>query len=155
MCFRGYLGVPGGSVVRKFACHCKGHQRCGCDPWVRRIPWRRKWQPTPVFLPIESHGQSEPGGQRPTGSPRVTRLSEETTTEMWSPLSTSLPFALPSRPQAATICSLFLWIWLLQVLHTSGIRWYVSLCDWLIPQLLVLGAHASRSLCQNFLPLSG
>ena len=27
------------------------------DPWVRKIPWRRKWQPTPVFLPGESHGR--------------------------------------------------------------------------------------------------
>ena len=26
------------------------------DPWIRKIPWRRKWQPTPVFLPGESHG---------------------------------------------------------------------------------------------------
>ena len=30
--------------------------RCGFDPWVGKIPWRRKWQPTPVFLPGESHG---------------------------------------------------------------------------------------------------
>ena len=29
----------------------------GFDPWVRKIPWRRVWQPTPVFLPGESHGQ--------------------------------------------------------------------------------------------------
>ena len=29
----------------------------GFDPWVRKIPWRRKWQPTPVFLPGEFHGQ--------------------------------------------------------------------------------------------------
>ena len=27
---------------------------CGLDPWVRRIPWRRKWQPTPVILPRKS-----------------------------------------------------------------------------------------------------
>ena len=27
------------------------------NPWVGKIPWRRKWQPTPVFLPGESHGQ--------------------------------------------------------------------------------------------------
>ena len=27
------------------------------DPWIRKIPWRREWQPTPVFLPRESHGQ--------------------------------------------------------------------------------------------------
>ena len=32
-------------------------RRCGFDPCVRKIPWRRKWQPTPVFLPGESHGQ--------------------------------------------------------------------------------------------------
>ena len=30
----------------------------GLNPWVRKIPWRRAWQPTPVFLPGESHGQS-------------------------------------------------------------------------------------------------
>ena len=29
----------------------------GFDPWVRKIPWRRKWQPIPVFLPGEYHGQ--------------------------------------------------------------------------------------------------
>ena len=28
----------------------------GFDPWVRKISWRRKWQPTPVFLPGKSHG---------------------------------------------------------------------------------------------------
>jgi len=27
------------------------------DPWVGKIPWRREWQPTPVFLPGEFHGQ--------------------------------------------------------------------------------------------------
>ena len=31
--------------------------RPGFDPWVGKIPWRRKWQPTPVFLRGESHGQ--------------------------------------------------------------------------------------------------
>ena len=30
--------------------------RPGFDPWVRKIPWRRKWQPTPVLLPRKSHG---------------------------------------------------------------------------------------------------
>ena len=33
------------------------YRRLRFDPWVRKIPWRRKWQPTPVFLPGESHGQ--------------------------------------------------------------------------------------------------
>ena len=35
---------------------CQG-RRCGFDPWVGKIPWGRKWQPTPVFLPEKSHGQ--------------------------------------------------------------------------------------------------
>ena len=32
-------------------------KRCGFSPWVRKIPWRREWQPTLVFLPRESQGQ--------------------------------------------------------------------------------------------------
>ena len=38
-------------------CQCRRHKRHGFDPWVRKIPWRRAWQPIPVFLPGESHGQ--------------------------------------------------------------------------------------------------
>ena len=37
------------------------------DPWVRKIPWRREWQPTPVFLPGECHGQKSLVGCRPWG----------------------------------------------------------------------------------------
>ena len=36
------------------ACQCRRHRRCGFYSWVRTIPWRRKWQLTPVFLPGES-----------------------------------------------------------------------------------------------------
>ena len=36
---------------------CLKCRRSGFDHWVRKIPWRRKWQPTPVFLPRESHRQ--------------------------------------------------------------------------------------------------
>ena len=32
-------------------------QEAGFDPWVGKIPWRREWLPTPVFLPQEFHGQ--------------------------------------------------------------------------------------------------
>ena len=39
----------------------------GFDPWVRKIPWRREWQPTPVFLPGESQGQRSLGGYSPWG----------------------------------------------------------------------------------------
>ena len=43
-------------VVKKHACQCRRHERPGFDPWVGKIPWRREWQPTEVFLPGESHG---------------------------------------------------------------------------------------------------
>ena len=39
------------------ACQCRKPKRCGFDPWVGKIPCRRTWQPTVVFLPRESHGQ--------------------------------------------------------------------------------------------------
>ena len=41
------------------------------NPWVRKIPWRRAWQPTPVFLPGESPWTEEPGGLQSMGSQRV------------------------------------------------------------------------------------
>ena len=48
--------------------------RPGFHPWVRKVPWRRAWQPTSIFLPGESHGLSkEPGRLQATKS--QTRLS--------------------------------------------------------------------------------
>ena len=46
---------------------CLQCRRPGLDPWVGKIPWRRKWQPTPVFLPGESHGQRSLAGYSPWG----------------------------------------------------------------------------------------
>ena len=40
-------------------------RRWGFNPWVRKIPWRRKWQPSPVFLPGKSHGQRSLAGYNP------------------------------------------------------------------------------------------
>ena len=37
------------------------------NPWVRKISWRRAWQPTPVFLPRELHGQRSLAGYSPWG----------------------------------------------------------------------------------------
>ena len=47
-------GLPWWLHGKEFTCQCK---RCRFDHWVRKITWRRKWQPTPVFLPGKSHGQ--------------------------------------------------------------------------------------------------
>ena len=50
------LGFPGG-MCKDFACQYRRCKRLGFDPWVRKIPWIRKWQPTPVFSLGKSHGQ--------------------------------------------------------------------------------------------------
>ena len=44
-----------------------GDMRLGFNTWVEKIPWRRKWQPIPVFLPGESHGQRSLAGYSPQG----------------------------------------------------------------------------------------
>ena len=49
------MGFPGGSDGKEPTCQCRRWKKCGFNPWVRKIPRRRKWQPTPVFLPGKSH----------------------------------------------------------------------------------------------------
>ena len=49
------------------ACQCRRHKRQVFDPWVRNIPWRRKWQPTTVFLSGKSHGHRSLAGYNPWG----------------------------------------------------------------------------------------
>ena len=52
---------------KESACQCRRHRRHKFNPWVRKISWRRKWQPTPVFLPGKSHGQRSLVGYSPRG----------------------------------------------------------------------------------------
>ena len=49
--------MPGGASVKEPSCQCRRCWRCGFNRWVGKIHWRRSWQPTPVVLPGESHGQ--------------------------------------------------------------------------------------------------
>ena len=58
---------PGGAIGKEFACHCRGRKKLRFDPWVRKIRWRRKWQPTPVFLCGKYHGQRSLAGYSPQG----------------------------------------------------------------------------------------
>ena len=48
------MGFPSGTSGKEPACQCRRCKRCGFDPWVGKIPWRRAWQPTPIFLSGES-----------------------------------------------------------------------------------------------------
>ena len=80
---------PGGSEVKSFCFQCG---RPGFDPWVRKIPWRKKWQPTPVFLPRESHGWRSLVDPSPWG------CKESDTTEWLHYLSLSLERVLNEAP---------------------------------------------------------
>ena len=86
-------GLPRWLSGKESTCQCRRHRRCGFDPWVGKIPWGRKWQPTPVFLPGKFHGQKNlvvysPRGRKesditgqlsthPLGTNKTTFLSEK------------------------------------------------------------------------------
>ena len=52
-----FWGLPRWCSGKESACQCRRHKRCMFNPWVRKIPWNRKWQPTPVLLPGKFHEQ--------------------------------------------------------------------------------------------------
>ena len=52
---------------KESTCQCWNCKSCEFDPWVEKIPWNRKWEPTPMFLPEESHGQRSLAGYGPWG----------------------------------------------------------------------------------------
>ena len=56
------LWLPWSVSDKESACQCRRHR---FDPWLGKIPWRREWQPTPVFLPGEFHGQRSLVGYSP------------------------------------------------------------------------------------------
>ena len=64
------MGFQGGTSDKDPTCQCRRHKRLGFAPWVGKIPWKREWQPTLVFLPGESHGQRSPDGLQSAG-PRM------------------------------------------------------------------------------------
>ena len=79
-----FLGGASGKVP---ACQCRRCKRWGFDPWVGKSPWRRKWQPAPVFLTGEAHGQRSLVGYSPGG------LKESNMSLGWRPL---VPAHFPS-----------------------------------------------------------
>ena len=70
------MGFPGGISGKELACQCRRHKRRGFNPWVRKIPWSREWQPTLIFLLRKFHGQWSLVGYSPWG------LEEWDTTEL-------------------------------------------------------------------------
>ena len=65
------LSFPGGASGKELTCQCRRHKRPVFDPCVGKIPWGRKWQPTPVILAWRIPWTEEPGGLQSMGSQRV------------------------------------------------------------------------------------
>ena len=84
------MGLLGGASDKEPACQCRRHKRLGFYPWMGKIPWRRAWQPTPGFLPGESHWQRSLVGYSPwnhTESDTTEWLSTYTPRILlWSPI---------------------------------------------------------------------
>ena len=89
------MSFPGGASGKESTCQCKRCKRHRFNPWVRKIPWRRKWQPTSVFLPGKFHGQRGLMGYSP--SVQFTSVSQSCPT-LCNPLNRSTP-GLPVHRQ--------------------------------------------------------
>ena len=64
----GDLGLPSQHSGKESLCQSRRSKRHGFDTWVCKIPWSRKWQPTPIFWPGESQGQRSLAGYSSCGS---------------------------------------------------------------------------------------
>ena len=69
-------GFSGDARGKESACQFRRCKRHGFDPWVGKIPWRKKWQPTPIFLPGESHGQRSLAGYSSRGCEELDMTEE-------------------------------------------------------------------------------
>ena len=85
-------GLPRWLSGNASACQCRRRE---FDPWVRNIPRRRKWQPTPVFLLGKPHGQRNLEGYSPWG-----RKESETTERACKPLLKGAPRVRGGRAES-------------------------------------------------------
>ena len=81
--------IPGGASGKKHARQCRTHKRCDLDPWVGKIPWRKVWQPTPIFWSGGSPWTEESGRLQYMGS--RTWLKQPSTQNLPSNLKTCDP----------------------------------------------------------------
>ena len=94
---------PGGAGGKEPACQGRRCKRPGFDPWVRKIPWKRAWQLTPVFLLGESHGHGSLVGHSPRGGKESD--TTKVTQHAW------LIIDLPGDSQCETLLFFLLHVW--------------------------------------------
>ena len=103
---------PGGSEGRV----CLQHRRPGFNPWIGKIPWKRKWQPTPVFLPGKSHGWRSLAGYSAWG-PKESDMTEWLTLSVLCLAIQALSIYSDIRNEVVTTT------WVLSIQRILGVLW--------------------------------
>ena len=107
---------PGGSDSKESASKAV---RQGFDPWVWKIPWRRAWLPTPVFLPGEYHGRRSLSGYSPRGLKESDQATEHACNAKMNPTAkTQTLLILCIHPEGLVSTPL----WMLQMSAISSER---------------------------------
>ena len=104
-----FWGFRGGTNGKEPPCQCRRHRKCRFNPWVRKIPWRRAWQPTPVFLAGGFHGQRNLMRYSPWGLQRIRHDWTDlacTQTDFCIVMSLSSPTSLHIHPLSNLILHL-------------------------------------------------
>ena len=129
--FPGYITLPGNLNGKKSACQCRRHRRHEFNPWLRKIPWRRKWQPTPVFFPEEFHGQRSLAVYSPWGRKQldITECLSHTHSINWMSVLTLKSLLVWVLTESGSFCS--------SLDHHSIPRFYYSSSHTVVPQYML------------------
>ena len=99
-------GFPGDPDGKESSCNAG---RPGFHPWVGKIPWRRAWQPTPVFLPGESHGQRSLASYSPWGR-KESDTTERLSTAQHRLKFTYFPREAETEPERESYINIFCYL---------------------------------------------
>ena len=128
-------GFPRWLRGKQTTCQCR---RLRLDPWIEKIPWKREWQPTPIFLPEKFHGQRSLAGLQSMGSQKSqTQLNNltATTTNLYKTcrllLWTQGLSLNPRRPDCQL--KVVLWLSLFEFPWVTLSRHKGNICTWFRP----------------------
>ena len=82
------IAFPGGTSSKESTCQCRRCKRCRFDPWVRKIPWSRKWHPHSSILAWKTPWAGESGRLQFMGQQVIRRLSDWTHTHSYTHIPT-------------------------------------------------------------------
>ena len=114
------LSLPSGASDKGPTCQHRKCKRCGFNPWVRKILWRRKWQPAPIFLPGKFYGQKSLADYSPRGRKRVRHkwalsILQTCLGALWWPGGKGW-----WKRREAQEGGVYVWLWLIAVLYNRN-----------------------------------